>query len=191
MDEKIENFLERCAQKEIENRENRKKKFLLKYGVYDLEPVSGNEFKPGCITKTDEVTGNVRYYEPIFPQISDEEFEEMENRAIEAYKDVKEYSDDIRKNDKYYRIFKKIPFISMIITFALFFIWSIVDPCVFQFSYSGETRYGMMMLSSGFLCWFIWTLIGAIAGLFIYFAYKIILSPIILHIEYQKLVSTK
>ena len=76
--------------------------------------------------------------------------------------------------DKYYGIYRKLPTILCWITFALFFIWSIIDA---SNEYYGN--YGVF----GFDYWFpvllVWWLIGAVVAVIVYFGTAIKISPII------------
>ncbi len=93
---------------------------------------------------------------------------------------------DVTKEQKYFQFYKKLPAIFTGIIIVWYFIWGIIDPSVFQESYSYTTLYGVMRLESGFLCWFIWQLIGSVCAAITYFISKILISYKILHIAYQK-----
>ncbi len=100
---------------------------------------------------------------------------------------------------KFFKFYAKMPMILAIVTMALFFIWGIIDPIVFKdyvssgFSFiRGKTYYGMMRLKSGFLCWLIWVLIGAVCSVITYLLGRVLYSYKLLHIIYlQKLLGNK
>ena len=94
---------------------------------------------------------------------------------------------ELQKQLGYFSVYKYLPAIVAVILFALYFIWGIVDPCVFNdngyYSY-----YGVMMLPSGFLCWLVWVVIGTVVSVCAYFLMKIAFSHKLLQIYYlQKL----
>ncbi len=89
----------------------------------------------------------------------------------------------MQEQTKIFNWYLKLPMIIAVIIMALFFIWGIIDPIVFQHYFYGY-RYGVMSLRSGFLCWLIWVAIGAVVSLVIYYILKIGYSYKILHICY-------
>jgi len=112
----------------------------------------------------------------------------------------------ITSNEKWFKFFVYLPKILTIITAVLVFVWSIVDPAVFQYKmyvgyYSSryDILYGVMRLDTFFGAMIIWWAIGAVACILTYIFTKIMLSYSILHIYYlrdiretnQKLVELK
>ena len=89
--------------------------------------------------------------------------------------------------NKWYGFYPRLPKIAFIITVVLFFIWGIVDPCVFNYtgSYRGSW-YGILRCSSGFGAWFVWQLIGWTIAAIDYVILKLILAPMIVQIECLK-----
>ncbi len=83
-----------------------------------------------------------------------------------------------------FKVYKSLPLIIVIMIMFVAFIWGIVDPCVFAYG-----RYhGVMGLPNGFLCWFVWMLIGGVTAGLSYFFTKVACSYKVLHIHYlQKL----
>ena len=95
---------------------------------------------------------------------------------------------ELQKQLGYFSVFKKLPIIVAAILFGLFFIWGIVDPCIFIFHSSYYSYYGVMELPNGGLCWFIWVIIGAVIAVCTYFLMRIAFSHKLLQIYYlQKL----
>jgi hypothetical protein len=47
------------------------------------------------------------------------------------------------------------------------------------------------MLPNGFLCWFIWQIIGVVIGAIAYVGAKLMTAPIVLQTEYLKKISDK
>lgn len=107
---------------------------------------------------------------------------------------TKQEKSELKQNQFYFSLYKNLPLILAGILIALFFIWGIVDPCVFShfslsYSYYGDPNrvYGIMGLPNGFLCWLIWMFIGLFCAVCTYFLLKIVLSHKLLLIEYLKL----
>jgi len=94
----------------------------------------------------------------------------------------------IVKQMNYFKWYTRLPLIFAIATLVIFFIWGIVDPCVFQWGWK-ETYYGVMMLPNGFLCWLVWMAIGAVLGAIEYFVGKIMFSQPILTVLYLDKIS--
>lgn len=98
------------------------------------------------------------------------------------------YQPDTHK--RYYSLYRNAPLIIAIVIFSHFFIWGIVDPCVFNGGgyyssyYHVDKWYGIMQLPNGFLCWFFWTLIGTFISVLSFFAMRIALSYKILQTLY-------
>ena len=92
---------------------------------------------------------------------------------------------------KYYELYKKSPFIACIIIASLCFIWAILDPVIFCSDYYGfmSHSWGVMRLSSGFLCWLIWVVIGAVLSVSTYFISKIMISLKVLEIEHLMIIA--
>ena len=91
---------------------------------------------------------------------------------------------------KWYERWLKLPLILFISIVAVFFIWGIIDPCLFEYG-RYDKYYGVMMLPSGFLCWFIWQLIGLSFAAIAYIGAKLVTAPIVLQTEYLKKISEK
>ena len=107
----------------------------------------------------------------------------------------------INENEKFFKFYVYLPMIIAIVTAVFFFIWSIVDPAVFNYSipkyYSDyyddfvyQEVYGIMGVSSFFGAMIIWWLIGAVVTTLNYFVYKLVLTPVILHIYYLKSINS-
>ena len=88
--------------------------------------------------------------------------------------------------NEWYGFYPKLPKIIFIITVIAFFIWGILDPVVFQYSYRYHDYYGVMRLKSGFAAWLIWQLIGWVTAIINYIVLNLILSPMIVQIECLK-----
>lgn len=90
--------------------------------------------------------------------------------------------------EKYYKIYTYLPLIIGALILFLSFVWGIVDATVFRHYdyYDRNHTYGIMNLSSGFLCWFIWMLIGAISAAITYFFMNVKLSYQAMHIIYLR-----
>ncbi len=95
------------------------------------------------------------------------------------------FTTDEKKQNAYFTFYVKLPGILAFVLFALFFLWGIIDPSVFQYG-RYETHYGVMGVESAFLCWFIWVLIGAVTAVLTYFGTRIAFSYKILHITYLR-----
>ena len=106
----------------------------------------------------------------------------------------------INQNEKLFKVYVYLPLIIAISTAVLFFIWSIVDPAVFNYEvidsynyyydyYSYKTVYGVMSMDTFFGAMIIWWVIGAITTVLNYFVYKLILAPSILRMFYLKKIS--
>lgn len=106
-------------------------------------------------------------------------------------------NETIEVREKWFNFYKKLPMILFISIVVIFFIWGIIDPSVFGYHYSSKyswdtiDKYGVMMLPSGFLCWFIWQVIGMIIASLTFVFTKLSLSYRILHIEYLKTIRDK
>ena len=96
----------------------------------------------------------------------------------------------IAENEKYFSFFTKLPKILTIALAVIFFIWSIVDPAVFQSSYL-SSNYGIMQLNTFFGAMIIWWLIGAVVCVATYFLSKLAVSYKILHIYYLQEIKEK
>ena len=110
----------------------------------------------------------------------------MEEQKKNDLKKVFLGQESIEKIEKWFNFYKKLPTIWFIVIISFFFIWGIVDPCVF-----GIYGYGIMELPSGFLCWFIWQIISIIFASLTFISTKISFSYKILHIEYLKKITDK
>ncbi len=97
--------------------------------------------------------------------------------------------DELQSQLNVFKVYKSLPLIIFIMIMFVTFIWAIVDPCVYGSRYYG---YGVMRLPNGFLCWFVWMLIGGVVAGLSYFFTKVACSYKVLHIHYlQKLVGEK
>ena len=94
---------------------------------------------------------------------------------------------EIKEQQKYYDFYKKLPKIMFFIILGMFFIWGIHHSSGGW--YSSSYYYGIMGVSSGFLCWFIWQLIGLAIGAVTYFISKISISVKIMQTEYLAIVA--
>lgn len=72
---------------------------------------------------------------------------------------------ELEKQEEYFSFYKHAPWIIAAILFGLFFIWGIVDPCVFKEYHYYRYYYGVLKLANGFLCWLIWVGIGIVASI--------------------------
>ena len=102
----------------------------------------------------------------------------------------------IVSSENYFQLYARLPKILTIVLAALYFIWSIVDPAVFQTEVevgwrNYETVYGVMQLSSFGLAMIIWWLIGAANCFITYFCTKLLLAYPVLHIYYLKDIRNK
>ena len=105
----------------------------------------------------------------------------------------------IKENEKLFKLYVYLPVIIAISTAVLFFIWSIVDPAVFNYSvpdgydyyygYTYTSVYGVMGMNTFFGAMLVWWIIGAIMTVMNYFVYKLILAPSILKMFYLKKIS--
>jgi hypothetical protein len=89
--------------------------------------------------------------------------------------------DLIAKNEKYYKLFAKLPGILFAILAVLGFVWGIIDAVEFDVFY----------VDDGFLAWFLWQLIVDGFGAIVYFITKISIAPIILQTEFLRKISNK
>ena len=100
---------------------------------------------------------------------------------------------EIKEQQKSYDFYKKLPKIMFFIILGMFFIWGIIDPATIHHSsggwYSSRDYYGIMGVSSGFLCWFIWQLIGLVIGAVTYFISKISITVKIMQTEYLAIIA--
>ena len=108
---------------------------------------------------------------------------------------IEEQKTTIVENRKYFNFYKKLPKIMLISSLILFFIWGIVDAAVFKiphysyFSYEKTYTYGIMQVSSGFLAWLIWQIIGLVVAFSTYFLTKFSQSVTILKVEYLAIIA--
>lgn len=94
------------------------------------------------------------------------------------------------KSKMYVNALHYLPWILAGVLFLLFFVWAIVDPCVFSDEGMWTSTYGVMALPSGFLCWFIWVVIGAVVAIITFFVTRLITARILLQLYYlQKIVN--
>lgn len=121
--------------------------------------------------------------------LNEEDEEDKENEEDDYIEESILAKDDLKKQLKYFSFFEIAPIIIAGITALFFFIWAIVDPCVFGSDSYYSTTYGIMMLPSGFLCWFIWILIGAVVTVCTYVSLTIAFSHKILQIYYLQKIS--
>lgn len=84
---------------------------------------------------------------------------------------------------KWFRIIKYIPIIVSILIIIGSFILGIVDPATIEVEIGEQTKYGIMQLSSGFLCWLLWMIIGILSSIVSFVLLKICLSPVIIQTE--------
>lgn len=77
-----------------------------------------------------------------------------------------------------------LPWILAGVLFLCFFVWAIVDPCVFSFEGLHYATYGILRLSSGFLCWFMWVFIGAVVAVITFFVTRWITARSLLQLYY-------
>lgn len=73
------------------------------------------------------------------------------------------------KAKRYVNALHYLPWVLAGVLYFLFFVWAIVDPCVFGYEGLYSSEYGIMELSSGFLCWLIWIAIGAVVAVITFF----------------------
>jgi len=112
--------------------------------------------------------------------------EQMQKTSMEAEVNHQKANDKvIAKNEKWFKVYHKLPLISAIVVMALVFIWSIVDVSVFHSGYS-PVYYGVMRIPNAFLPMLIWWTIGAFTAAVTYFIVKFATCYMILHIEYLK-----
>jgi hypothetical protein len=101
-------------------------------------------------------------------------------------------STTIEVQKKYFKAYSYLPIILAGITLLLFFIWGIIDPIVFNYSSGHDLGpYGIMQLNSGFLCWFVWMIIGAVMAALEYIIGKIAFSQKILTVLYLQSIDEK
>lgn len=74
-----------------------------------------------------------------------------------------------QKSKRYINVLHYLPWILAGVMFFFFFVWAIIDPCVFSFEGLHYSHYGVMALPSGFLCWFIWIIIGTVVAIITFF----------------------
>ncbi len=74
-----------------------------------------------------------------------------------------------RKSKCYINVLHCFPWILAGVLFFCFFVWAIIDPCVFSYEGRYYSDYGVMALPSGFLCWFIWIIIGTVVAIITFF----------------------
>ncbi len=77
-----------------------------------------------------------------------------------------------------------LPQFVAIINMLSFFTWGIIDPIVFQ--NEPLSTYGIFGLSNGFLCFFVWVLIGLIVSIVVFFVLKMVMSYFVLRILYMR-----
>lgn len=77
-----------------------------------------------------------------------------------------------------------LPWILAGVLFLGFFVWAIIDPCVFSYEGTYFSSYGIMELSNGFLCWFMWIFIGAVAAVITFFVTRYITAWKLLQLYY-------
>ncbi len=99
-----------------------------------------------------------------------------------------------RQQVKLFKFYLILPWVVALVTFLAFFIWGIIDASneiIIPISYSDyDIYYGVMMLKSSFLCWMIWTVIGAVLAGIYCIVLRISYSYRILQIAYlQQLVA--
>ncbi len=84
----------------------------------------------------------------------------------------------IQQQEKYFKAYTHLPIILGLIIFLSMFIFGIVDACTIR----------SLGINSGFLCWFIWFIIGIVAAFIELILCKILLSQKVLTVLYlQKL----
>lgn len=113
-----------------------------------------------------------------------------EQNKIEEQTIVKKKESVLENANKWYAFYPKLPKIVLIATLVIFFIWGIIDPCVFGYEggiyLSKVSYYGIMGLESGFVAWLIWQLIGGVVAFMNYVMLKLMLAPMVLQTECLK-----
>lgn len=99
----------------------------------------------------------------------------------------------IANQKKYFKWYQKLPLIFAVAILVSFFIWGIIDPCVFHFYHrgyvGGHYTYGVFNFNNGFLCWLVWMIIGVVLAGIEYIVCKIMLSQKILSVLYLEKMS--
>lgn len=116
------------------------------------------------------------------------DLQENGNLQVEQTKKQESF---LENAEKWYKRWLKLPKIYFISIVVIFFIWGIIDPSVLEYGSRYNKYYGVMGLSSGFLCWFVWQIIGWALGGITYALTKLVTSPIILKTEYLRKISEK
>ncbi|MBQ8196682.1 MAG: hypothetical protein IJZ73_01325 [Clostridia bacterium] len=95
----------------------------------------------------------------------------------------------IKSSCKWEKVVAHLPTITLAITLIFAFVWGIVDTFIFKSGSGRYAEYGTFEVKNKFLNWFLWQLIFVAGGTSMYFFLKIILSPLVLHIEYLKVIA--
>ena len=117
--------------------------------------------------------------------------EEKATNQIEETDQTEKEKTILEKATEWYNDLINLPKILFISIIVVCFIWGIIDPSVFVYADRWASYYGIMHMESGFLCWFIWQIIGLVAGGIAYYFAKLSTSYKILQTEYLKKISEK
>ena len=90
---------------------------------------------------------------------------------------------ELQKQLRYFRGYKILPIIFACLVFSPFFVYGIVDSTIVN---TLAATFGVMNLPDAFLCWFVWTSIGAVNSVITFFVWRIIFSYHLLHIYYMQ-----
>ena len=107
MNERVEQFIESIKKEEIDKKESWKKRQLMSWGLTEKEysPDGVQSDKYNLVEINEE--GKALYYREIPMNVSNEEFEAMENAVAE--KELCKWSKGISSNENYFEAFKSLP----------------------------------------------------------------------------------
>ena len=171
MNERVEKFIESVKKEEFDKRESWKKKQLMAWGLtekeYSCDGVQSDKYNLVEINEE----GKALYYREIPMNVSNEEFEAMENAVAE--KELCKWSKGISSNENYFEAFKSLPKILFWISVTV----SVLTGLLLAAIYDGA------FLLVGF--------VGVVVSFITYILTKIMISPIVLTVEYLYLLLNK
>lgn len=171
MNERVERFIESVKKEEFDKRESWKKKQLMAWGLtekeYSCEGVQSERYN---LVEVNE-EGKALYYREVPIEVSDEEFEAMENAVAE--KELCKWSKGISSNENYFEAFKSLPKILFWISVTVSVLTGLLLAAIYD---------GAFLLVG---------IVGVVVSFITYILTKIMISPIVLTVEYLYLLLNK
>ena len=94
--------------------------------------------------------------------------------------------------DFFYEEYRKLPVYIAIINALVFFVWSIIDICVFKVKSYDSVKYGIMGIDNAFIALLVWWAIGVFVSILAFGIAAIFISPTVkrtdalIYLESQK-----